>query len=83
MNWDLIITTLLATMTGLAMTRWSLMPNWYYRLFRIKPFTCTTCLSFWCGVLLTIFFTEAHWLLALPVGLSAAALTVITINLTE
>jgi hypothetical protein len=42
-----------------------------------------TCLAFWIGALLTIGFTQAHYLLAIPVGLSAAALTVIIVKLTE
>lgn len=70
-------------MTGLAMTRYNLLPNCYYRIARVKPFTCMTCLAFWIGALLTIGFTQAHYLLAIPVGLSAAALTVIIVKLTE
>ena len=83
MNSDLIITTLLATMTGLAMTRYNVLPTWYYRHVKCKPFTCMTCLCFWLGVVFTFAFTDAHWLLAIPVGLSAAALTIIIVKLTE
>jgi len=83
MNLDLITILLLATMTSLAMNRYNVLPAWYYRYARCKPLTCLTCLAFWWGVVLTITTSSLHWLLAIPVGLSAAGLTMLTIKLTE
>lgn len=83
MNLDLITILLLATMTSLAMNRYNVLPSWYYRYARCKPLTCLTCLAFWWGVVLTITASSLPWLLAIPVGLSAAGLTCVTIKLTE
>ena len=80
MNLDLITILLLATMTSLAMNRYNVLPAWYYRYARCKPLTC---LAFWWGVVLTITASSLPWLLAIPVGLSAAGLTVLTIKLSE
>jgi hypothetical protein len=83
MNSELIITMLLAALTALAMNRYSILPRVYYHYAKVKPFTCLTCLAFWWGAILTFFFTDAQWLLSIPVGLASAALTIIIIKLTE
>jgi len=48
-----------------------------------KPLNCMTCLAFWWGVVLTIAASNIPWLLAIPVGLSSAGLTVLIIKLSE
>ena len=83
MNLDLITILLLAALTALAMNRYNVLPSWYYRYAKCKPLTCMTCLAFWWGVVLTIAASNIPWLMALPVGLSAAGLTVLTIKLSE
>jgi hypothetical protein len=70
-------------MTGLATTRYNVLPRCFYKHMNFKPFTCMTCLCFWLGVVMTILFTQSHWALAIPVGLASSALAIITIKLTE
>ncbi len=65
------------------MSRYNVLPAWYYRYAKCKLLTCMTCLAFWWGVVLTITASNLPWLLAIPVGLSAAGLTVLTIKLSE
>jgi hypothetical protein len=83
MNLDLITILLLAALTALAMNRYNVLPRLYYHYAKVKPFTCLTCLAFWWGAILTFFFTNIPWLLAIPVGLSSAGLTVLIIKLSE
>ena len=83
MNLDPITTLLLATMTSLATNRYNILPAWYYRYAKTKPFTCMTCMAFWWGAILTLAGTELHSLLSIPMGLASAGLTVLFIKLSE
>jgi hypothetical protein len=63
------------------MERYSVLPNWYYKISRFKPLSCLTCLSFWIGA--GVQLTTCQWMLAPLVGLASAALAIIIIKLTE
>ena len=83
MNLEPITTLLLATMTSLATNRYNILPTWYYRYAKTKPFTCMTCMAFWWGAILSITATNLHFLLSIPMGLASAGLTVLFIKLSE
>lgn len=83
MSLDPITTLLLATMTSLTTNRYNALPSWFYHFVRIKPFTCMTCMAFWWGVILTLFATDLHFLLSIPMGLASSGLTVLFVKLSE
>lgn len=70
-----------AAISALAVTRYYVLPSWFYKSFNFKPLNCTTCLSFWIGVLLEII--SGQYVEAPFVGLAAAGLSCLIIKITE
>lgn len=78
MNALIIIIT--AALASIAVTRVRALPTWCYKLqaFKMKPLNCMTCLAFWIGLLIALFFFPY---ICIVIGLASAGAAVAIVQL--
>lgn len=74
MHYNPIMILLLTTMATLAIYEYHIMPKWWYKLLKYKPFSCMTCANFWMATLTAILFGE--YAMAILIGLASVGLTI-------
>jgi hypothetical protein len=72
---------LICSLAALAINQYYIMPSWYYKYFKFKPFNCLTCSNFWMALMASLI--AGHYYMAPMIALASVGLSINIIKLTE
>ena len=81
MSYQITSIILICSLAALAINQYYVLPSWYYKQLKFKPFNCLTCTNFWLAFITSLI--AGHYYMAPMIALASVGLSINIIKLTE